>query len=437
MSKNKHLTIELRKQIETGLNDHDSFKAIGRAIGKDCTTVSKEVKGHRVFVKTGYYGHSFNDCANRFSCTAGRLCSECRKRFRNNCRFCRECSKHCPEYRKEDCSLLDRPPYVCNGCENLNRCTLEKAFYRAYDAQKEYELVRSESRSGFDITEEELKTLNELVTPLIKNGHSIHHICKNNPGLLTCCEKTLYAYVDARLIDAMNLDLPRKVRRRIRKKKSVEMKVDKACRIGRTYEDYLKFRQEHPDLPVVEIDSVEGVKGSAVLLTIHFVQSKLQLAFKRDCNNSASVTDAFNWLYDTLGSDTYRKLFPLILADNGTEFSNPRAIEFDPDGKQRSNVFYCDPSAPYEKGACENNHEFIRKIIPKGKDIALYNMDQVDLMMSHINSYSRPDLGDKTPYEVFSFMYGGDILPKLRQRLIPPNEIVLKPSLIRPKKKTV
>lgn len=437
MDKNKHLTIESRKQIEAGLDNCDSFKAIGKVIGKDCTTVSKEVRNHRVFIKTGSFGHAFNDCSQRFTCTAGMLCNGCRKNCRNNCRFCKECLQHCREYSKENCALLEKPPYVCNGCSQRSRCTLEKAFYRAYQAQKEYEDVRSESRSGFDITEEELSSLNQLISPLLRNGQSIHHICTNNPDLLPFCEKTIYSYVDARLIDAMNMDLPRKVRRRIRKKKSVEMKVDKSCRISRTYDDFLQFMKDHPDLPVVQIDSVEGIKGSAVLLTIYFVKSKLQLAFKRACNNSQSVTDIFNWLYETLGPDTYRRLFPTILADNGTEFSNPKAIESDSEGNRRSYVFYCNPSAPHEKGACENNHEFIRRIIPKGYDIALYSVSQIDLMMSHINSYARPDLGDKTPYEVFSFMYGDDILPKLRQELIPANEIILRPSLIRPKQKSV
>ena len=332
MNKNKHLTIELRKQIESSLDNRDSFKSIGRSIGKDCTTVSKEVRNHRFFCKTGCFRHVFNDCANRLACTAGKLCSGCRKHCRNNCRFCSECSKHCSNYLREACELLKKPPYVCNGCTQRTTCSLEKAFYRAFDAQKEYKDVLSESRSGFDITEEELKTLNDLVSPLILNGQSIHHVCINNPGLLPYCEKTIYNYVDANLINARNLDLPRKVRRRVRKKKSVEMKVDKACRIDRTYEDYLRFMEEHPDSPVVEIDSVEGIKGSAVLLTIHFVKPKLQLAFKRTCNNSQSVTDIFNWLYETLGADIYCRLFPVILADNGTEFSNPKTIELDAEG---------------------------------------------------------------------------------------------------------
>ena len=229
-----------------------------------------------------------------------------------------------------------------------NTCTLEKHLYNARYAQKEYEDLRSESRSGFNLTEKELKQLNSVVSPLLMNGQSIHHILTNNADKILRCEKTIYTYVDNGLLDGRNVDMPRKVRFRVRKNKSVTLKVDKACRKGRTYDDYLKYREEHPELPVVELDSVEGIKGGAVLLTIHFVLQKFQLAFLRQANDSQSVIDIFNELYELLGKKLYMKLFPILLCDNGTEFSNPEALEYDSDGKQRSRVFYCNPSAPNE-----------------------------------------------------------------------------------------
>jgi Transposase and inactivated derivatives, IS30 family len=163
---------------------------------------------------------------------------------------------------------------------------------------------------------------------------------------------------------------------------------------------------------------------------VHFVSQKLQLAFLRTANTSQSVTAIFEELYAKLGHDTYCKLFPVLLADNGTEFSNPKALEFNENNERRSHVFYCNPSAPNQKGACEVNHEFIRRIIPKGTDIGLYNQDQIITMMSHINSYARPELLDKTPYEMFDFHYGKEILDLLDMTRIKPNDIVLKPSLL-------
>ena len=436
MSKNKHLTFAERYEIQSGLTQCLSFKAIAAHIGKDCTTVSKEVKGHILLEKKGAPYRNFNDCLSRRHCSHyGDVCKECKRKLKNKCSTCGDCHGSCPDYHREECSRLNKAPYVCNGCQRRSECTLEKHTYNAGFAQKEYEAIRSESRSGFNLTEEELAQLNSVISPLLKNGQSLHHIMVNNPDEILCCEKTAYTYIDNGLFDGRNIDLPRKVRFRPRKRKSVALKVDKACRIGRTYDDFKKYHEEHPELPVVELDSVEGVKGGAVLLTIHFVFQKFQLAYLRPSNDSKSVTDIFNMLYEKLGHELYKKLFPVLLVDNGSEFSNPKALEYDCEGEQRSRVFYCDPSAPNEKGACENNHEFIRRIIPKGVDIGLYTQEDIRLMMNHINSYSRPELGNKAPYAMMSFIYGRKALKEFDFEVIKPNDIILRPSLIGHRKK--
>lgn len=430
MNKNKHLTLDERYTIMHSLDDRLSFKAIGRILDKDCTTISKEVKGHIVFEKKGAPYRPFNDCIHRIGCHVNyHLCTDCHSR--RNCSFCGKCTSVCEHYEKEVCPLLSQPPYVCNGCPQKHTCTLEKRLYDAHKAHKEYTEVKSESRSGFNITEEELSSLNSVISPLLKQGQSLHHIMVNNADRISICERTAYIYVGNSLFDARNLDMPRTVRFRPRKKKSVSLKVDKKCRIGRTYEDYQKFMSENPSLQVVQLDSVEGIKGGSVLLTVHFALQLFQLAFLRESNTSQSVIDIFNDLYDKLGPELYRKLFPVLLADNGTEFSNPEALEFDKDGKRRSYVFYCNPSAPGQKGSCEVNHEFIRRIIPKKKDIGKYSQEQICLMMNHINSYARPELGDKTPYTMFKFYYGNKALNLLGSSRIKPNDIVLSPLLLK------
>lgn len=432
MNKNKHLTLDQRYKIEHCLNNCMSFKAIGLELGKDCTTVSKEIKAHIIFEKKGAPYRPFNDCIHRRNCFHyGDGCTECSRKSKKNCWACGRCCSVCTDYKKEVCPLLTKPPYVCNGCSKRNECTLEKHLYRAFAAQREYEDVRSESRSGFNLTEEELRQLDSTISPLLKNGQSLHHILTHNSDTISCCEKTAYIYADNGLFSAKNIDMPRKVRFRPRRTKSVPLKVDKTCRIGRTFDDFKQYHKAHPSLPVTQLDSVEGVKGGAVLLTIYFVLPKLQLAFLRESNDSKSVTDIFNGLYRTLGHERYTKLFPLLLADNGSEFSAPKAIEYNPDGELRSHMFYCNPSAPNQKGSCEVNHEFIRRVIPKGFNLGNYSQEQITLMMNHINSYSRPELGDKSPYEMFEFYYGKEILELLGVKRIEPNRIVLKPDLLK------
>ena len=431
MNKNKHLLLSERLLIEQHLNNRMSFKGIGKELSKDPTTIAKEVKSHIYFKNSGAYGRPFNDCINRNSCTSTNICGKpiCRDR---SCNFCAatSCTTRCIVYQKEICRHLSKTPYVCNGCSFRRNCTLEKRLYIATDAQKEYEVVRSEARQGIQLTEADAHRLDNIISPLLKKGQSLHSICINHKDEIMYDERTLYNYVDYGIFSAKNIDMPRKVRMSRRKPKKI-YKVDKVCRIGRTHNDFTAFLQSHPCFPIVEMDSVEGTKGGKVLLTLHFTIPQFMLAFIRDANTSQSVIDIIDQLYLQLRPDVFCYLFKVLLGDNGSEFSNPRAIEFDKQGNRRTNVFYCDPSAPFQKGAAENNHSFIRRIIPKGKSLDVYTQDDIDLMMNHINSYGRNNLGNKTPYEIFALLYGEEILRKMGATFIQPDEVTLHPSLLK------
>ena len=433
MYKQKHLTLDSRIIIETKLNEQESFKSIGRFLGKDCTTISKEVRNHLYYEQSGGYGKGFNDCRLSFQheCFAQNTCSDCSRYKYRFCWSCGKCTSSCSSYEKYICPKLSKPPYVCNGCSQRNRCSLEKRLYKASYAQKEYELIRSESRSGLAISENELRQLDDIVSPLLKQGQSLHHIAVHHADELMKSERTLYSYVNRGLFTARNIDMPRTIRMRPRKNVSKNLKVDKSCRIGRDFSCFKKYMEEHPDAAVRQIDSVEGVKGGAVLLTIHFVEQELQLAFLRPHNDSQSVINIFHQLYTELGANIFIEMFPVLLADNGCEFSNPSAIELDSQGNRRTNMFYCNASAPYQKGSCENNHELIRRIIPKGIDIGQYSQEQINLMMSHINSYARKKLGNKSPYEIFEFQYGKAILDIFHLQKIPADEIILSTNLLK------
>ena len=117
-----------------------------------------------------------------------------------------------------------------------------------------------------------------------------------------------------------NIDLPRKVKYRQRRKEK-EFKVDRGCRNGRTYEDFKKHMEKNQEVSLVQMDLVVGRKGGKVLLTIHFVDTSLMLAYIRDANTAKTVTDVFKELRKKLGNSLYKSLFPVILTDNGSEFS--------------------------------------------------------------------------------------------------------------------
>lgn len=428
----KFLSYEDRLIIAKRLQENASFGAIGKELGRDRTTIAKEVKKYSYDKKSGRPGYPYNPCKFRAACKAKKICGKaCTHPSAYKCSLCSECTLHCKDFEEEICSVKTKPPYVCNGCSELPKCTLLKRIYDPADAHERAHLVISEARTGIMSNEDDIKRINRIISPLVKNGQSLHQIYLDHVDDLMCSEKTLYNYVDARLFDVRNIDLPRKVKYRPRYKQP-EFKVDRGCRIGRTYTDFQKFLEADPDTAVVQMDTVIGRVGGKCLLTIHFVETSLMLAFLRDANTSGSVIRIINALDRVLGAEEFDKLFQVILTDNGSEFSNPKEIEYRETSPYcRTQVFYCDPSSPYQKGACEVNHELIRRILPKGSSFDDLTQEDIFLMMDHINSYKRKKLNDRSPYETFSFYYGEDLLKKLGCSPVASENIILKPKLLK------
>ena len=430
MTTNKHINDSDRLIIEHGLREGKSLSKIAMEIGKHRSTISREIRARRTPSSKGAYGRVTNRCIHKKHCNKEQLCvdkPDCTRR----CTFCRLCNRICPDYVEQICDKLSRPPYVCNGCRDETRCVLRKQFYLHNPAHQNYRKILKESRSGANITENELQALNNLFSPLIKNGQSIHHIMVNNPDLFSLNEKTVYRYVSDGLLSAKNGDMPRICMLRPRNKKPIEHKVDKKCIIGRSYNDFKTFIRSNPEVAITEMDSVIGHVGGKVLLTLMLRSCSFMFAFIRDRNNSQSVIDTFENLYKTTGEKLFVSLFEVLLTDNGSEFSNPEALEYDTSGKRRTRVFYCDPYASYQKPRVERNHELLRQILPKGSSFDNLTQDAINMVLSHINSYSRTSLNDKAPYDLFKCLYGEKILTKLGIERIPSNEIILKPNLLK------
>jgi len=422
--------LDERYEIQRGLDNGLPFKAIARAIGRDCRTVAREVCARPTFLETGGRGMCFNDCANRGDCQVERLKPGCMSRRR--CCFCFKCCRQsCGSYVRDSCEGLLKAPYSCNACKKRGGCTLTKAIYRAARADKVYRAGRSEGGKGICLDAGELARVDAIVSPLLKNGQSIHHVFIGHADELMISEKTLYSYISKGLLTAKNIDLPRVVRRKPRKCSHGTLKIDRRCRAGRSYEDMQRHMAEHGITHVAEMDSVIGRKGGKVLLTLFFTAFGLMLAFIRDANTARSVTEIFDKLYDTLGADTFSKLFRLVRTDNGSEFSDPAAIEFDGNGGRRSWVFYCEPYHSWQKPGCELNHEFIRRVLPKGSSFDGLTQEDVDLMMNHINSYARKDLNDKAPYDLFVAAYGKEVADRLGLLRIPHDEVRLTKALLK------
>ena len=424
-----HLTDSDRMEIEHGLRQRMSFLQIARELGKSHSTISREVLKRRTDSDKGAFGRVTNRCIFRRNCDVYYLCSD--KKCQRKCSTCKNCNTLCAKFKEDICGKLSEPPYVCNGCIDERNCTLRKKFYHHSPAQQEYRHVLVKSREGANLTETQRLEISNVIHAGTQKGQSVHHIMCANKDSFTVCEKTVYRYVNVGIIRTIRGDMPRSCSMKPRKRKNKEHKVDTKCRINRTLDDFKKYCEENPDSPVVEMDSVLGGIGGKVLLTIHFNNCGLMLAFLREANNSQSVIDVFNMLEEQLNITVFRKMFPVILTDNGSEFSNPTALETSPiSGEQRTRIFYCDPYSSWQKGHVENNHLNLRKVIPKGRSFEKFTQTDIDLMLSHVNSLARKSLNDIAAITLFETIYGQGILNKLNIELIAPNKVCLLPELI-------
>lgn len=273
----KHLTLSDRIFIQQSLNDHLRFNTIAKSLNKDPSTISKEVRRSMEIQPSSHY--KGNDCKHFDSCTESKLCS---KGCFELCRFCNQvnCWEYCSNYEPSVCPGIKTPPYVCNGCTNVNSCSYEKHFYNAAHAQKLYETTLTQSRKGINMSPDELQKINELISPLIRSGQPLSHIYYNHSKEISCCRRTVYNYLDQGLFEVRNIDLPRRVRYKLMKKNKAANPVNYNYRSKRTYKDFEKYSEAFPDYEIVELDTVKGSREAGkCLLTMFFRKSSFMLIF--------------------------------------------------------------------------------------------------------------------------------------------------------------
>ena len=220
----------------------------------------------------------------------------------------------------------------------------------------------------------------------------------------------------------------------MRKRKSLKPRKQPANYEGHKYEDYLKFKQENPTIPTTEMDTVYNDPEGPYIQTFIFENAPVMIGFLHKEKTSASMAATLDLLQERLGED-YSKIFSLLLTDRGTEFEKHDLFEINyATGEIRSDIFYCDPQMPSQKPHVENNHNYLRNIIPNGIRLDKITQEELDMVFSHINSTPRASLNGKTPYEAFTFFYGEELLNKLNIKKIDRDEVTLMPYLLKNQK---
>ena len=329
-----------------------------------------------------------------------------------------------------ECPLLQSPPHVCNGCRETG-CGFQKWYYLPDRAHEMYRALLTSSRDGFNLTDEEIGRINEVMDKGCSLGQSPHHILQAHKEEIQVSEKTLYRLVDAGMLHVRRHNLRNAAGRKPRAQKLKPRKKSARKQAqGRTYEDFRKHLESGAGRGFVEMDSVVGRTGGKVLLTLNFNDCGLMLAFIRERNTAQSVVDIFNALQEKLGLPLFRSLFPAILTDNGAEFTLPERIETAPDGQKRTRVFFCHPYSASEKPHVENNHENLRKILGRQFSFDALTQEDIDLVNSHVNSMIRKAYGNRTAFDIFVEKHGREAADLLAIRKIPADDVCLAPSLL-------
>ena len=411
-----HLTFEERCKIEELLNKIMRKYQIAKEIGKTQSTISREINRHKQF-------HMHSDYStNYYSCVY----------FKD----CKKCDHKCKFYKPIICKDRDKFYGACNNCEKVKNCKLDKYFYRATRAERDYRYNLSESRKGINLDENDLYNLAHLICPLIRQGQSIYVILQNHPEIKLSA-KTIYNYISSgyfKDFGVTNMTLKRTIKRKKRCVSNTKLKKRKepVDYTGRTYADYLQYKLDNPDKSTTEMDTLYNHQSGPYIQTFIFENTGFMIGILHKEKTANSMSKALNDFQETLTSDEYENLFSLLLTDRGTEFCKPIQFEINQNtGELKGKIFYCDPQHSSQKPHVENNHILIRDILPKKTDLSFLTQEKLNIMFSHLNSTPRYSLGGKTPYEVFTFLYGKKVAQKLKITEIKKDDVCLTPSLLK------
>ena len=425
-NKHLHLTHEERKIIEFSIVNGASKTDMANILGKDKSTIGKEIKLHR---EERHFSTYPIECS---------LYARCRNKNSPQCNI------NCPKYTQFTCKRRDRSPGACNGCSKFRTCHYAKFVYKADKADKEYRELLVQTRTGIDSTEETLRSVGTTIKPLLKQGQSLYTICKNHPEI-KLSERTLYNYIESEVFRTVNIDLSvmdlrNQVKRRRRKSlKPVVLKprTDRKFLIGRKYSDYLQYKEDNPLCRVVQMDTVyNDVINGPFIQTFKFLKYGFLLCLFHTEHSVDSMRNGLNLLETILGPEIFRQEIEAILTDRGGEFIAADLFEKGLDGTRRTRVFYCDPMCSHQKGSLENNHLELRYICPKGcnlYDLGLTSQDKMNRVTSNINSVIKRELDHKSPFQLINF-YNPEFYKRLRDFGIievPGDEVVLKPHLLK------
>lgn len=371
----KHINLEQRKIISSGIAHNDKLIEIAERIEMDPRSISREVRRNRIPVDY----------------------------FQTN---------------KPKCPKLDRWPLVCTKCKlrYSNNCNHIKFKYDAKTAQRKADANLINSRKGIDLDDNEFNKLDSIIKKGTDENKSIYQIKIENSNEINKSITTLYRYINKGYLTTKRIDLPYAVKYKKRKhNKKYDYSNNKIDRTGHTYLDYLSYVHQNPRVNVWQLDFLGAIKTdsknilSFILPEVHF--TLLDIITNP---NSNKVVNFFDDLEEKIGTENFKEIIPVILTDRDPCFSDIEGICFSKiTGEERCKLFFCDPYVSNQKPNVENINKQLRKFFPKGKSVDY--LSKHDVLKKNITLLDTPikSLDGNTPKEAFKVVYGEDLFYKI------------------------
>lgn len=241
----------------------------------------------------------------------------------------------------------------------------------------------------------ERKIIEEKLSPKAVLGYiKMHNIQFNT----TISVNTLYSYIRKGYFSRLEMN---HLTRGNQKKKKQHVRVNKRAPKGISIEKRPIEILERITFGHWEMDCVCGpTKQSLLVLTERLTRKEIIMPI---CTQSANaVVKALNRIEKRYGKQ-FKRIFKTITVDNGTEFSNCQGIETSMYGKgQRTKVYYCHPYSSWERGTNERINREIRRLIPKGTNLAQFTEKQIQYVEEWVNNYPREIFDFETSNERFA-----------------------------------
>lgn len=172
---------------------------------------------------------------------------------------------------------------------------------------------------------------------------------------------------------------------------------------GRTIKKRPKYVYKKQEIGHWEGDTVESGridrkrKSKYCFVTLAERKSRKYIAILVPDRTEKNVTPA---IINAL-KDFPPEMVKTITFDRGKEFSGYEEIE----KVLNCNVYFCDPYCAWQKGTNENSNGLLREFYPKGMDLSLVNIDELNHNLELINNRPRKCLGYSTPDEIINKAY--------------------------------